>query len=268
MNVTYMGATAFRHTLQESWEKWRKLRRYYPTCVQWGCRYAKRSLQVLFSREEADRRRDRDEMENFNYSAIYDVLQAPGSNNEKALSLKRIKAKIIRLNSTHQHAALVDIGDRDRLRGEGMSLHHLLQGRKRRRQRTIQYLYDQDCEAKSTTADTLRVFTDYFKQKYDRCRACVESMTRLVSIGIKIIPEGENSALEEPITLDELEKAIRQSKPNKAWERDGICTKFYKAMWGTVQRYLPDIINEMCKEGQLSAYQNRLHRPDRRITDH
>jgi hypothetical protein len=194
-------------------------------------------------------------MENFYYSAIYDVLQALGSNNEEALILKRLKAKIIRLNSTHQHAALVDTGDRDRLRGEGMSLHHLLQGRKRQRQPTIQYVGDQDGEAKSTTADILCVFKDYFKHKYDRRPACVESMTRLLSVGIKIIPQGANSALEEPITLDELEKAIRQAKPNKAPGRDGICTEFYKAMWGTVQRDLLDIVNEMYKEGHITDQQ-------------
>lgn len=39
--------------------------------------------------------------------------------------------------------------------------------------------------------------------------------------------------------MDELEKAIRQGKPNKAQGRDGIC----KAKWGTVQR---DLLNIMC----------------------
>jgi hypothetical protein len=194
-------------------------------------------------------------MENFYYSAIYDVIQDPSSNNEKAINLKRLKARIICLNSTHQHAVLVDICDRDRLRGEGMFLDHPLEGRQRQKQRMVQFVCDQNGNNKSTTADILRVFTDYFKHKYDRRPACVESMTSLLLDEIKILPESANTALEKPITLDELDKAIRQAKPSKAPGRDGICKEFYKAMWGTVKRDLLDILNEMYKEGHITDQQ-------------
>jgi hypothetical protein len=55
---------------------------------------------IFFSREGADRRRDRVQIENFYYSAIYDVIREPNVDEAKAIILKRLKAKIIQLNST------------------------------------------------------------------------------------------------------------------------------------------------------------------------
>jgi len=84
-------------------------------------------ILLFFRREGADRQRDRAEMENFYYSAIYDVIREPNADEVKAIILKRLKAKIIQLNSTYYRALHVDVGESDRLRGEGPSLHHLLQ---------------------------------------------------------------------------------------------------------------------------------------------
>jgi len=39
-------------------------------------------------------------MENFYYTALYDVLQEPGQHAAKAIKLKKLKTKIIRLNNS------------------------------------------------------------------------------------------------------------------------------------------------------------------------
>jgi len=70
MKVSYMSEPHFQLRLQESWETWRRHLKYYPNRVQWWCTYVKRVIQLLFSREGADCRPDRREMENFYYSAI------------------------------------------------------------------------------------------------------------------------------------------------------------------------------------------------------
>jgi len=104
MNVTYLNEPHFKHKIQETWETWRRHLKYYPNRILWWCRYVKRMIQLLFSREGADRRRDRVEMENFYYSAIYDAIREQTSNETRNTTLKRLKAKIIRLNSTHYQA--------------------------------------------------------------------------------------------------------------------------------------------------------------------
>jgi len=53
----------------------------------------KRMTLFFFSREGADRRRDRAEIDNFYYSAIYYVIREPNADEAKAIILKRLKAK-------------------------------------------------------------------------------------------------------------------------------------------------------------------------------
>jgi len=57
-------------------------------------------------------------MEDFYYSAMYDVLQDETDNGDKALALKSLQAKIIRLNSTYYRSMWVDNGVQDRLGSE------------------------------------------------------------------------------------------------------------------------------------------------------
>jgi hypothetical protein len=212
-------------------------------------------IQLLFSREGVDRQGDRVEMENFYYSAIYDVLREPTKNDAKTITLKRLKAKIIRLNSAHQQDLQVDVGERDRLRGEEPSLHHLLQGRKRIKQRTILHAYDKNGDLKKTTVDILRIFTKHMQHKYDSKTTRDESLRRLLEGGLRAIPEGANAALEETITIDELSHAVKQGKPHKAPGRDGICLEFYKKTWETTKQDLLDVMNDMYREGQITDRQ-------------
>ena len=54
----------------------------------WWGRFVKRMLQ-LFCRGGEERRRDRVEMENFNYTAVYDVLQNTDLHAAKATILEK-----------------------------------------------------------------------------------------------------------------------------------------------------------------------------------
>jgi len=71
MNVSFMSDPSFLQTTKENWEKWRIHMKYYPKRAMCWCRYVKRMICQLFSREGADRHRDHIEMENIYYSAIY-----------------------------------------------------------------------------------------------------------------------------------------------------------------------------------------------------
>jgi hypothetical protein len=89
-------------------------------------------------------------------------------------------------------------------------------------QRTILQVCDQDGFMKTTTVDVLRVFTEHVQHKCDRISTSEENMGRLLDSRLKAIPEGVNSAVEEPIKMDELSNTIKQGKPHEAHGRDGI----------------------------------------------
>jgi len=53
-------------------------------------------------------------MENYYYAGIYDLLKDPVHDASKMIALKELKAKIIRLNSTHRQGIMVDTTEKDR----------------------------------------------------------------------------------------------------------------------------------------------------------
>ena len=94
-------------------------------------------------------------MENFYYSAIYSVLQDTTPQTTQAVALKKLRAKIIRLNSKHHLGMFIDNREQDRIKGEETSLHHLLKIRKRQAQLTVHQVYDTDGPLKTSPADII-----------------------------------------------------------------------------------------------------------------
>ena len=142
MNISYFSEPDFQQTIKGIWAKWQEHIKYYPNKVMlWG-RYVKSMLRQMFCREGVERRRDRVEMENFYYTAIYDVLQNKDPHAVKASILNKLQAKIVRLHSVQRMGAFLDTGEQDRMLREEPSLHHLLKGWKRQEHRTIHQIYD------------------------------------------------------------------------------------------------------------------------------
>ena len=112
---------------------WQKHMKYYPNQVLWWDRFVKRMIRQTFQRESTECRHDRIAMENFYYSAIYQVLQAPENHVKEATALKRFNTKIVQLNSVQQQGILLDNGDQDRIVGEELSIHHFIKAIKRQK---------------------------------------------------------------------------------------------------------------------------------------
>jgi hypothetical protein len=87
-------------SIKQHWDLWKKSTHQYPSQVMWWCRPVKRRVRILFSRIGTDRTTERQNMEHFYYSAMYDLLNAPRDFKEKGAAHKIRKAKIIRLNGT------------------------------------------------------------------------------------------------------------------------------------------------------------------------
>jgi len=66
-----------------------------------------------------------------------------------------------------------------------------------------------------------------------------------------------NEAMEAPIMMGELEKAVRMGKPNKAPGCDGINTDFFKIMWDATKSDLLSILNDMFIEGKITDAQKK-----------
>ena len=61
----------------------------------WWDKYAKPKIKQTFQREGAERNRDRRDLENHYYDMIYSVIREQLPQAEKAIQLRKLKAKII-----------------------------------------------------------------------------------------------------------------------------------------------------------------------------
>jgi hypothetical protein len=74
---------------------------------------------------------------------VYQVLTDPLPQEDKAVTLRRLKAKIIRLHSIQTRGVLLDTDEKDRVQGEEITLHQYIKARKRQVARRILNLTDE-----------------------------------------------------------------------------------------------------------------------------
>ena len=83
------------------------------------------------------------------------------------------------------------------------------------------------------------------------------SVRRLAGCRVKSITPETNTALEEPISLEELRHAIIQEKANKASGQDGICLEFFGTAWDVIKHEMLTIMNHMYIDGRTSVRQRQ-----------
>ena len=76
MNISLLEDNIFRDTLMQLWTKWKTTGKYYPNTTSWWDRYIKQRIRQTFLREGASRNRDRRDMEDFYYAAIYHAIRS------------------------------------------------------------------------------------------------------------------------------------------------------------------------------------------------
>jgi hypothetical protein len=114
-------------------------------------------------------------MENFCYEAIYDILKDPAHYAAKAVALKRLKAKIVRLNSVQQRGVLLDNAELGKIMGEDVSVYHYITSFKHQKACMVNLIHDQEGSPKRLSVNILRAFSTQLRQKYDHIHVTDES---------------------------------------------------------------------------------------------
>ena len=190
-------------------------------------------------------------MEYLYYTAIYDVLQGTYQHAQKITALKKLKAKLARLNNKHRKKIMVDIVDRDTMKGENSSLHHIIRARKRQHRRMVQQIRDEQGVTHTSTMTIIRAFATHFCNKFQPIHIDKDSTLQLLNCELKEFTNEVNMKLDQPITMTELWTATAKGKPHKAPGQDGIGTEFYIGAWDTIMTELLKIVNTMYNEGIL-----------------
>jgi hypothetical protein len=141
MDTTLLYDKQVNDELITEWSKWKSAQHYYPTRVMWWCRHVKQRIRYFFNSRKKQKKEDHRKMENFYHEVLYDILRGPKNFKDKALELKNIKGKILRLNSAYHRKIMLGSGQHFGYTEEGPILYHIIRGRKRREQRTIHSIH-------------------------------------------------------------------------------------------------------------------------------
>jgi len=130
MNISLLDNSVFRDMLQRLWTKWKVYVRHYPNKSSWWDRYIKQQIKQTFQRQGASRNRDRKDTEDFCYAAIYHAIRSPLGTENIAITIRRLKAKILRLTCQYMRGVLLDTTDNDSMQGEDITTYHYIRSRK------------------------------------------------------------------------------------------------------------------------------------------
>jgi hypothetical protein len=164
---------------------------------------------------------------------IYALLQTPTEHAAKATKLKQLEANITLLHYEEQGSRYLNHDDRDRLDGEHTTLYHNIRTWKRQESKTVQIVYDEEGVPQTSTVGILRTFRNHMYKKFDRITIDYDSLQRLLDGRNNTLPNEATVAIDEPIKMDELKRAVMKGKPNKAPGWDSISNDFFITMWDT-----------------------------------
>jgi len=81
-------------------------------------------------------------MEEFYYETIHHAIRSPLATENVAITIRRLKAKILRLTSNHMRGVLMDTGENDNIQGEDITTYHYIRSRKRQKTRLVTHIID------------------------------------------------------------------------------------------------------------------------------
>jgi len=128
--------------MKAKWTQWKQYKRYYPGTTLWWVRYVKPQLRNFASHENAEKREDHRQVENYLYECICDILHSSMPQEDKWPALQKYKEKIVKLHADRLQTLSLDTDEKDRMDSEEPTLYHVLKMQKRRTARTILKVQD------------------------------------------------------------------------------------------------------------------------------
>jgi hypothetical protein len=146
--------------------------------------------------------------------------------------------KIVRLHNIRLNQLLIDNNTAERIEGEQPTMYNVLQMRRRRNERTITALRDQDGITQTTPRGIARTLVTYMDEKYKRIKVNTEYVQQLLK-GIETDQNNQyNEAPAAGFTQGEIEQAIHAGGRKKASGRDGLSSEFFKQIWEITEEEL------------------------------
>ena len=106
-------------------------------------------------------------------------------------------------------------------------------------------IFDTDDTVQTSATGMLHTFAKYMRNKFDIFTVNENQIRDLLAHTKTRVPPEANVELEAPISMEEMEMAVRQGKNAKAPGYDRISHDFLKHKWKTIRHDLLQILNDM-----------------------
>ena len=104
-------------------------------------------------------------MEDFYYAAIYHAIRSTHMSENIAITIRRLKAKILRLTCQHMRGVLLDTTDNDSMQEEDITTYHYIRSRKRQKTRQVTQILDEEGHLQTDHDVIMRQFTNFLETK-------------------------------------------------------------------------------------------------------
>ncbi|CAH1233576.1 Hypp797 [Branchiostoma lanceolatum] len=127
--------------------------------------------------------------------------------------------------------------------------------RKRGEKKMVRELRKADGTVVSSREDILDTYHDFYENLYGAEPIDIEDRAYFLDQLENRLPEEDRSHLDRPLSLEELEKALKEMQNGKTPGSDGLPKEFYTRVWPIVGRDLLEVLNEGLQANQLSSSQ-------------
>jgi hypothetical protein len=145
--------------------------------------------------------------------------------------------------------------EKDRITGEDPTLHQYLKSRKGRAMRTITHALDENGHLKTDRTEIMHIFANHMTRQQEHIPIDERRIKDLVKCGMNKLPDAANTALEDPITMDELLNAVRKGKSRKSQAQDAVSSEFYRMTWNRINQDMMDVMDLMYMNGSVTGAQ-------------
>jgi hypothetical protein len=151
--------------MKTKWTQWKQHKPYYSGTTLWWVRYVKPQLSNFARHENAVRRKDHRQIENYLYECICDILHSSIPQEDKWPALQKFKVKIQKLHADRLPTVLLDTDETDRMESQEPTLYRVLKKQKRRTARKIQKVHDPLGHMHETPQGIIQTFARYLNVK-------------------------------------------------------------------------------------------------------
>ena len=202
---------------------------------------------MLFSITKAKKKKEM--LNNLNRTLKYlETLRVNNTNPNIQEEYEAVKAKIDSFMKEKTQSLIFMSRANYYQEGERNTKYFYATAKKRAQQRTMYEVNDANNKLVKDPKAILKVQHDYYNALYKQDK---KVNFRLKNDTGKKVTDIENLILEEPITLDELKKAVDLFPPAKTPGCDGLPAMLYQCLWNSIGMYFHGAINYGLQRGVL-----------------